>query len=115
MHYYLVLILSVVFIAIGFIILTLVVKFLHDNRVKHTITALIFLIGGVSILLILTIFTPSPQAQREIVAKMLSVNSGKIEQFTIYDRNNVKNSVVEINEKELLEEWVFILHSCQKI
>ena len=78
------------FIIIGIAILFLVVKFLRYNRLNHTITALVFLIGCLAIVVILLAFTPSPQAQLEYVSQMLNLNVDNIQKLAVYNRSNIK-------------------------
>jgi len=101
------------FVIIGIAILFLIVKFLRYNRLSHTITALVFLLGGLAIIVILLAFTSNPQAQRTYFSQMLNLNSEKVKLLTIYDRNNVDDSIIKSSEKQLLEKWISILQSCR--
>lgn len=111
--YYPILALGGTFIVTGLAILFLVLKFISGNRIKHVITGLVFVFGGLGIVIILLTFIPSPQVQRQYISQMLSLNPEDVNLLTVYDWSNGNDLVTKSSEPQLLEKWVSIVQSCQ--
>jgi ABC-type lipoprotein release transport system permease subunit len=108
------LILGLSFFVIGAVVLFLVFRFVRTNRFKHMITGLTFLIGGMGIIMIVILILPTPEHQQNLRERMLSLLPDKIDQLTMYNRENLSESIVEVQEREVIEEWATILKTCHQ-
>ena len=111
LFYYGILIFGVVCGVLGSAIIILALKFVRANRMKYSVTGVMFLLGGAGIVFI-TLMTPSPAIVKNQINERLNLNALSLLTISVFEKGQ-KQAAVRINDQQNLAKWAAIVNTCQ--